>query len=173
MNVQEYLNKQGCRFEVTEHEPVYTADQLAAVERLRRHQVAKTVVIRADNDKFYLCVLPADRKVSLHTLSRHLGIDHVRLATETEMERLFADAELGAEPPFGDLYNLPILMDKSLAKDKEIVFPAGTHDRAIRMAMTDYLHLAQPTVLKFSYPAVFDELGFMPLDTFFSDPFEM
>ncbi len=173
MNVEDYLDKQGCIFKLTAHEPVYTAEQLATVEHVPPHHVAKTVIVRADNDTFYLCVLPADRKVSLYNLKQHLDVEHLRLATESEMERLFADAEVGAEPPFGNLYNLPTLMDKTLAKDKEIVFQAGTHDRAIRMAMDDYMRLAHPTVLKFSYPTAFDEIESMPLDPFFYDPFQL
>jgi Ala-tRNA(Pro) deacylase len=171
MNVQEYLEHQGCPFKVSEHEPVYTAGQLAAVEHVPPRQVAKTVVVRADNDRFFVCVLPADRKVSLYALQQHLDTEHVRLATESEMESLFADAEVGAEPPFGSLYHLPTLMDKSLARDKEIVFCAGSHERAIRMAMADYKRLAKPTVLKFSYPEALDEIESMPLDPFFYDPF--
>ncbi|HDS84166.1 MAG TPA: YbaK/EbsC family protein [Phycisphaerales bacterium] len=173
MNVQEYLSGRGYAFQVSEHEPVYTAGQLATVEHVPPQQVAKTVVVRADNDRFYLCVLPADRKVNLYALQQHLEVRYVRLATESEMESLFADAEVGAEPPFGELYNLPTLMDKSLAKDKEIVFCAGRHDRAIRMAMADYKRLAKPTVLKFSYPEALDEIESLPLDPFFYDPFMM
>lgn len=173
MNIIEYLDKHGCTYQLTEHEPTFTASELATVEHVSPRQVAKPVVVRAENGRFYLCVLPADRKISLYALQQHLGVETVRLATEHEMEILFPDADVGAEPPLGCLYDVPTLMDRSLAKDKEIVFAAGTHERAVRMAMAEYRRLAQPTVLKFSYPAVMDEIESMPLDPFFYDPFLM
>lgn len=171
MNVVEYLNEQGCEFKVTEHKTVFTASQLATVEHVSPRQVAKPVVVRASNERFYLCVLPADRKISLFALEQHLDVDNVRLATESEMEKLFSDTALGAEPPLGNLYHLPTLMDRSLAKDKEIVFQGGTHERSVWMPMAEYRRLANPTVLKFSYPSALDEIESMPLDPFFYDPF--
>jgi Ala-tRNA(Pro) deacylase len=170
MSVLEYLDEQGCAFKVTEHKPVFTAGQLAAVEHVTPRKVAKPVLVRADK-RFYLCVLPADRKVSLYALEQHLNVETVRLATEEEMQSLFADADLGAEAPIGLMYNLPTLMDRSLARDKEIVFQAGSHNRAVWMSMAEYKRLAKPTILKFSYPSALDEIESMPLDPFFYDPF--
>jgi Ala-tRNA(Pro) deacylase len=57
----------------------------------------------------------------------------VRLATEAEFASLFPDCELGAMPPLGELYGLPVYVDESLSVDKEIIFSAGTHRDAIRM----------------------------------------
>lgn len=173
MNIVKYLKEQRCDFRVTEHEPVFTASRLATVEHVPPRQVAKPVVVRADNGQFYLCVLPADRKISLYALQEHLNVEHVRLATEHEMETLFADVDVGAEPPLGHLYNLPTLMDRSLAKDKEIVFQAGTHERSVWMPMAEYKRLARPAILKFSYPAALEEIESLPLDPFFYDPFLM
>lgn len=171
MTVLDYLKEQACEYKITEHAPVYTAGQLAEVEHVPQRTVAKCVVVCVDNGPFYLCVLPADRKVSLYALEQHLDAKSVRLATEHEMKTLFTDADVGAEPPFGRLYNLPTLMDRTLSKDKEILFQAGTHDRSVRISMAEYKRLAKPTVLKFSYPAALDEIESMPLDPFFYDPF--
>ena len=148
----------------------YTASQLATVEHVPGRKVAKPVVVRAD-EKFYVCVLPADRKIDLFALQKYLKAKNVRLASEPEMKTLFADAELGAEPPFGNLYDLPTLMDKKLAKDKEIVFQAGTHQQAVWMSMRQYKKLANPMICTFSYPAAFDEIESMPFDPFFYDPY--
>ena len=170
MTLYEYLNEQHCAYKVTEHEPVYTAEQLATVEHVPGRKVAKPVTVWADG-RFYVCVLPADRKIDLYALQKHLNAKNVRLASEPEMETLFADTELGAEPPFGNLYNLPTLMDKKLAKDREIVFQAGTHQRAVWMSMKQYKKLANPTICAFSYPASFDEIESLPFDPFFYDPY--
>ncbi len=170
MTLLEYLNAQHCDYKVTEHKPVYTAQQLAATEHISGRQVAKPVVVRADG-RFYVCVLPADRKIDLYALQKHLKAKNVLLANEHEMEHLFADTELGAEPPLGNLYNLPTLMDKSLTKDKQIVFLAGSHEQSIWISMSQYRKLANPVIASFSYPASFDEIESMPFDPFFYDPY--
>ncbi len=170
MTLLEYLNTQHCDYQVTEHKPVYTAEQLATVEHVSGRQVAKPVVVRADG-RFYVCVLPADRKIDLYALQKLLRAKNVRLASEYEMEHLFPDTELGAEPPLGNLYNLPTFMDKSLTKDKQIVFQAGSHERSVWMSMTQYRRLTEPVIGSFSYPAEFDEIESMPFDPFFYDPY--
>lgn len=166
MNVIDYLNQQQARYELVRHKPAYTAEQLSRVEKVPAPQVAKTVVVEADG-RFFLCVLPADRKIDFLALQKHLNANQVRLADEEQMALLFLDAEVGAEAPFGNLYHLPMLLDKSLLRDKEISFPAGKHDVSIRMKMEDYLRLTEPTILKFSYPAQAERL----LDPYFFDPY--
>ncbi|HOT72833.1 MAG TPA: YbaK/EbsC family protein [Anaerohalosphaeraceae bacterium] len=166
MNLTEYLDTEQILYELVPHKPAYTAEQLARVENLPAPQIAKTVVVEADG-RFFLCVLPADRKLDFLALQKHLKANQVRLVDEDQMALLFLDAEVGAEPPFGNLYNLPTLLDKSLAKNKEISFLAGTHNASIHMQIEDYLRLVQPTILKFSYPAQTER----DLDPYFFDPF--
>ncbi len=151
MKVVEFLETNSAKYEVTRHQPTYSAQQMAAAEHVSGMEVAKPVVVKAD-DTYYMCVLPACRKVDLDTLKQELRADHLALAGEDEMSKLFADCELGAEPPFGNLYGLETLMDESLEADDHIVFQAGTHEQAIKMATLDYKELVSPRVLSFSYP---------------------
>ena len=150
MRVAEFLDKSGVKYEVREHEPAFTAQQMAAVEHEPGRYVAKPVVVKAD-DKYVMCVLSACYKVDLRALKKQLGTKSVELAEENEIERLFPDCELGAEPPFGNLYDLPTYMDKALEDDDHIMFQGGTHEKAIRMSMDDYRRLVAPQVLEFSY----------------------
>lgn len=152
MTVLRYLQENEGHFRITHHRPVYTAEQLARVEHVDSHEVAKSVVIKADED-YYLCVLPADRKVDLNALQRPLGAHAISLANEDEMRRLFEESEIGAEAPFGKIYDLPTLMDKTLREDMEIVFPADSHETSIHMKLDEYMRLASPRILSFSYPS--------------------
>lgn len=152
MTVLRYLQENEGHYRITNHRPAYTAEQLARVEHVDSHEIAKCVVIRADDD-FYLCVLPADRKVDLNALRRPLGAREISLASEGEMRRLFEESEIGAEAPFGNLYDLPTLMDRTLRDDKEIIFPADSHETSIHMRMDEYMRLASPRILNFSYPS--------------------
>lgn len=151
MKVVEFLETNSAKYEVTRHQPTYSAQQMAAAEHVPGREVAKPVVVKADG-KYYMCVLAACCKVDLDALKEDLRADRVALAGEDEMSKLFADCELGAEPPFGNLYGLETLMDESLEADEHIVFQAGTHEQAIKMATLDYKELVSPQVLSFSCP---------------------
>jgi Ala-tRNA(Pro) deacylase len=150
MRVTELLDKSGVNYEITEHKPTFTAQRMAAVEHEPGKYVAKPVIIKAD-DKYMMCVLSANLKIDLNGLKGQLGTGSVELAKEEEIGRLFPDCELGAEPPFGNLYELPTIMDKAMENDDHIVFQAGMHDKAIRMSMADYRKLVEPKILAFSY----------------------
>ena len=150
MRVAEFLDKSAVRYEVTKHPPAFTAQQMAAAEHEPGKHVAKPVIVKADGE-YLMCVLSACYKIDLGALKSQLGANSVELAEEKEIGQIFDDCELGAEPPFGNLYDLPTVMDKALEKDEHIMFQAGTHEKAIRMSMDDYRKLVEPRVLQFSY----------------------
>jgi Ala-tRNA(Pro) deacylase len=151
MRVIEFLDKSKVKYKVNEHHATFTAQHLAAEEHEPGKYVAKPVIVKAD-DKYVVCVLAAPYKADLGALKKQLGVKKAVLADETEIGKLFPDCDLGAEPPFGNLYDLPTVMDKVLEKDDHIVFQAGSHEKAIRMSMADYRKLVQPKILEFSYP---------------------
>ncbi len=111
--------------------------------------VAKTVVIKADN-QIVLAVLPASLKIDMEKFREALGALEARFATELEFAGLFPDCEVGAMPPFGNLYGLPVYCEQSLAEDDEIVFNEGTHQDTIRMKYADYSRLAHPRLVNFA-----------------------
>jgi len=146
----EFLDKSGVNYEVAEHKPTFTAQRMAAVEHEAGKYVAKPVLIKADGS-YVMCVLSASDKIDLRALKKQMSAKSVELAEEAEIGKLFDDCELGAEPPFGNLYDLPTVMDKALVSDDHIMFQAGTHEKAVRMSMADYRRLVSPKVLEFSY----------------------
>ena len=150
MQVTKFLDKSAVRYEIKEHQPAFTAQSMAAVEHEPGRYVAKPVIVKADG-KYVMCVLSACYKIDLRALKSQLKAKKVELAEEKELAKIFGDCELGAEPPFGNLYDLPTIMDKALEKDDHIVFQAGSHEKAIQMDMADYLKLVTPKVLEFSY----------------------
>lgn len=145
MNLGEYLKEKGIPFESYEHLPAYTAQEVAAEEHISGNLIAKAVVVHADG-QYALCALPASYKLDMGKVAKALKAKTVRLADEGEMAELFPDVEVGAEPPMGQLWNLPTLVDRHLAGYEEIVFQAGTHRQAIRMRYSDYESLTKPQV---------------------------
>jgi len=145
MKIQDYLTEHGKEFAIHEHPPAYTAQEVAAEEHVSGNMLAKTVVVKAGKNHA-MCVLPASYKLDMEKIASALGVKKVRLADEEEMAKLFGDAEVGAEPPFGNCYGLDTLVDERLAQREEIVFQAGTHRHAIRMKYADYAELVSPRV---------------------------
>ncbi|MDR3703055.1 MAG: YbaK/EbsC family protein [Candidatus Sulfopaludibacter sp.] len=133
-------------FTQTTHTAAFTAREVASVEHLPAREVAKTVVLFGDGG-FRMIVIPANKLVDFQEVRLALGLSHVRLATEEELSKLFPDCELGAMPAVGNMYDLPVYLDSSLAAEPEIVFNAGTHREAIHMRTADYRRLVSPTVV--------------------------
>ena len=170
MTAIEYLKDHNVKFKVTGHHPAYTAVDLAVEEHVLSYTVAKPVVVKADGI-YYLCVLPACFKIDFETLKNRLHANEVVLASEDEMADLFGDCQLGAETPLGNLYGLPTLMDRSLERDRHILFSAGTHDKAIRMSMKDFKRLVSPNIMSFIVREQWDEVEAMLYDPYFYDAF--
>jgi Ala-tRNA(Pro) deacylase len=147
------LDTHQVRYTHTHHANAYRAREVAAAEHVPAHRLAKTVVFCGD--KFYgMAVLPADSMLDLDELTANLGLGRVRLASEGEIVKLFPNSEVGAMPPFGELFNLPVYLDERLAREKYVVFAAGTHRDAIHMRMDDYLGIAEPMITRLACPEV-------------------
>lgn len=149
MGVMEFLKKSKVKYKVTKHKPAFTAQHMAAEVHERGKYVAKPVVVKADGE-YVMCVLPACYNVDLKALKKQMKVKKVELAKEKELGKIFGDCELGAEPPFGNLYDLPTVMDKTLEADDHITFQGGSHEKAVQMSMKDYMKLVGPEVLEFS-----------------------
>ncbi len=149
--LKEYLDDQEVHYEVLIHEEAYTSPEIAHTLHVPGKDLAKVIMVKVE-DRFVMTVLPSTWKVDLNRLKEVFQAHHVRLATEEEFKGLFPDCDLGAMPPFGNLYGLDVYVDRSLTEDEEIVFQAGTHQEAIRMRYQDFAALVGPTVEEFHQP---------------------
>ncbi|MFQ5926920.1 MAG: aminoacyl-tRNA deacylase [Terriglobia bacterium] len=149
--LKELLDQQGISYEVLRHDPAFTAQQLAASLHIPGRQFVKVVVVKLDGNPA-LAVMPAPLRINFKQLAAAAGAKKCSLASESEFQQLFPDCDLGAMPPFGRLYNLPTYAEETLAADREIVFNAGTHHEAIRMAYSDFARLSQARLAKFGEP---------------------
>ena len=144
-----YLELKRVPYEHHVHATAFTAQQLANAEHLPGSNVAKTVMVKADG-RFVMAVVPASTRVDLKALKEMLGVSEARLATETEFQELFPDSDVGAMPPFGNLYEIPVCVEHSLTRDEDIVFNAGTHEDSILMKCEDFCRLVQPKIWSFA-----------------------
>ena len=140
-----FLDQNGVAYTHHSHPTAYTAREVASVEHVSAHKIAKVVVYFSENG-YGIAVLPGDTMLDLQGLRALLGVSRLRLATESELSDLFPDCELGAMPPIGSLFNLPVFMDGSLSTEETIAFNAGTHRDVVHMRLQDFERLVKPTV---------------------------
>lgn len=143
--LEAYFRENRVEFKAMTHPPAYTAQDVAAAQKVKGKQVAKVVMVQADS-KVVMLVLPASSRIDFEKLKGALGGPEARLAKEEEFAGLFPDCDTGAMPPFGNLYHVPVYVDRALTEDVEIVFQAGSHLDTIKIAYQDYARLAQPVV---------------------------
>jgi len=143
-----YLDHERVHYDVLPHPEAFRALAIAQTLHTPGKEMAKVVIVKVQ-ERFAMTVLPASWNVDLRRLRTVFATHRVRLATEDEITGLFPDCELGAMPPFGNLYGLPVYVDQSLTEDEEIVFQAGTHSDAVRMRYWDFASLAFPVVEEF------------------------
>ena len=144
--LKELLDTNNVVYETRTHPLTYTAGQTASASNTSRGEMAKTVIVNADG-LLRMAVLPADSMLNLHHLQWVTRSENMRLATEDEFKDAFPGCELGAMPPFGGLFGLPVFCDTRLEYNEFIEFNGGTHTETIRMAFDDFKRLAKPTMV--------------------------
>jgi Ala-tRNA(Pro) deacylase len=145
------LDEAKVAYHVLKHHEKYTSQEIAEALHVPGRMLAKVVMFKAGG-KLRMAVLPGDLLLDLKALARAAGAPKAALATEEEFKGLFPDCEVGAMPPFGNLYDIPVVVDRRLAADEEIVFEAGSHHEAIKLAYADFARLVAPLVADIARP---------------------
>jgi Ala-tRNA(Pro) deacylase len=147
--LKDYLEKNQVRYEVGYHERVYTSQEIAAAMHVPGKELTKVIMVKADG-KMVMLVLPASYRVETKKLKKVFQCKRLGIAKEKDFEELFPDCEIGAMPPFGNLYNLEVWVDQILTEDEFIVFQAGSHVETLKIKYSDYARLVSPKVGDFS-----------------------
>ena len=142
----EFLDANDVEYDTFIHPIAYTTRELAALVPVK---LAKTVIVKID-DQLAMAVLPGRCNVDLLQLKAVAGAKTAVLANEEEFRGRFPECETGAMPPFGNLYRMPVFVEESITKDRQIAFNAGTHNELIRLSYEDFARLVQPTVARFA-----------------------
>jgi len=147
--LKDFLDSNKIKYVTIKHSPAYTAPEIAGTAHIPGKELAKTVIIKVDG-KMAMAVLPASQKVNFDLLKKIAGASKAELASEQEFKDLFPECDVGAMPPFGNLYGMEVFVDESLLEDKEIAFNAGSHTELIRLAYKDFERLVKPKMGKIS-----------------------
>jgi Ala-tRNA(Pro) deacylase len=148
-----FLDENNVKYITIRHSGAYTSQEIAASAHIAGKEFAKTVIIKIDG-KMAMAVLPASYQLNFKLLHEIFGTQQVTLATEAEFKYAFPDCEVGAMPPFGNLYDMEVFVAESLAEDKDIAFNAGNHTEMIKLSYADFERRVHPRVFKFSQKTV-------------------
>jgi len=143
--LKQALDEAKISYEVFNHPLAFTAQEIAAKQHVSGREIAKVVVLNVD-DELVMAVIPGSSKVALHVTSESLKANRVRLAYEDEFISRFPSCEIGAMPPFGNLFGMRVIVDPELAQDKYIYFNAGNHAQTVRLAYKDFAALVKPRI---------------------------
>ena len=147
--VKDYLDFNGIQYVTISHSPAFTAQDIAESSHISGKNIAKTVVLKIDGN-FAMAVLTADKKLSTYLLQDLIHANKVEFASEEEFKDKFPDCEIGAMPPFGNLYNMDVYVSKEINEDNEIAFNAGSHTELIQLKYRDFKNLVKPKILDIS-----------------------
>lgn len=144
-NVKDFLDSHQVKYVSMTHSPAFTSQEVAAAAHVSGKEMAKTVVVKADG-KFAMVVVSANDHVNFSKLKEIMGAT-ADLASESEFKDKFAGCEVGAMPPFGNLYNMPVYVSRHLEHMDHIVFNAGSHSELMQMKFKDFAQLVKPTLV--------------------------
>ena len=147
--LKESLDSLSIKYVTISHSRAFTAQETAASAHVPVKELAKTVLVKIDG-KMAMAVLPASCKVDVDLLKKATRASTIEIASEKEFKNLFPDCEIGAMPPFGNLYGMEVFVTKSLTEDREIAFNAGSHRELVKLAYKDFEQLVKPKVITFS-----------------------
>jgi Ala-tRNA(Pro) deacylase len=147
--LRDYLDSQAAPYQPLHHTQAFTAQEVAHSLHISGKRLAKTVVLDADG-RLAMAVIPASHRLNLQELRAALEANRLEMLPESELVRLFPDCEVGAIPPFGNLYGIEVWVDRTVSDSEEFVFCAGTHEDCLRMKYSDFAKLSNPHVGRFS-----------------------
>ncbi|MBM4065697.1 MAG: YbaK/EbsC family protein [Planctomycetes bacterium] len=147
--LKEFLDSNSIKYVTIGHSRAFTAQETAVSAHIPVKELAKTVMVKIDG-KMAMAVLPASSKVDFDLLKKATRAVTIEIANEKEFKDLFPDCEIGAMPPFGNLYGMEVFVAKSLTEDREIAFNAGSHRELVKLTYKDFEKLVKPKVITFS-----------------------
>ena len=151
--LQAHLQQAKARYTVAKHPAAYTAQELAAVQHVPGRRMAKCVLVTTDRGPL-LAVLPATQLIDFKLLKTVAGAKRVRIATEADITQRFPDVDVGAMSPFGNLYDVPVVVERTLGESEAITFNAGSHTETITMRYHDVIALIKPRIGTFAHPII-------------------
>lgn len=144
--LKEFLDNHHIKYMCINHSPGFTAQEIAAAAHVSGKQLAKTVIVKL-GDQLAMVVLPANEHINFAALKKFTGGKNADLARESEFKGKFPECEVGAMPPFGNLYGMPVYVSNHLSDWGQIIFNSGSHSELMKLSYQDFVRLVKPEVI--------------------------
>ena len=141
--MRQYLDEQNIKYSILQHSPAYTAQEVAESVHVTGRHFAKCVMVKIDG-RLAQVVLPASDQVDLKRMAQSVGATSVELAREDDFQESFPDCEVGAMPPFGNLFGMEVFVSPHLTAADRIAFNAGNHTDVMQLSYGDFQRLVDP-----------------------------
>ena len=141
--LEQLLEKNHIKYKTIKHDVAYTAPEIAEKAHIKGNEFAKTVMVKLDG-KLAMAVLRGNDHLDLERLKKSSKAKKAEMVKEDDFQKAFPDCELGAMPPFGNLYNLNVYVDDQLSQNKTLAFNAGNHKELISLPYKDWEKLVHP-----------------------------
>ncbi|MEP9372546.1 aminoacyl-tRNA deacylase [Mesorhizobium sp. KR1-2] len=150
--LEDYLVGKGIHFDTVAHHRTSTTSQSAQAAHVSGRRLAKSVLLHHGTG-YALAVVPSSHRLELNTLQNMID-ERLGLASEDEVSQLFSDCDVGAVPPVGAAYDVPVLLDESFGEDGDVYFEGGDHRTLVHVTAGDFRNLLQDArIARFSHAA--------------------
>lgn len=140
--IKAFLDEHNVVYDVAEHEPTPTSADSAKARGTTLKTGAKALLIKG-NEKFVLCIMPADKRLDTKKLKSVLNAKKIRFATIEELKEL-TGCDKGAMPPFNHFFSFDMIVDPQLFEEEFMDFNAGSLEHSIKMKTADYDRIVKP-----------------------------
>jgi Ala-tRNA(Pro) deacylase len=148
--LQDYIDSEGIDYDTVPHHRTATSSQSALAARVPGNKLAKSVVVHHEMG-YVLAVVPSTHRIELSTLQDVMN-KRLGLASEEEVSSLFADCDIGAVPPVGSAYDVPVILDESLGSASDVYFEGGDHETLVHVSGLNFRNLMKDArVARFSH----------------------
>lgn len=138
-----FLNKAKVKYEQIEHKKVFTAYDKAATLKVKPNVIGKSLALKADRD-LAIVLVPGNKKLDLMKIKKAVNvwrkkqslklIKKVDFISETIIKNKFKGIKIGAIPPFGEIWKLPVFVDRGLMKEKNIFVNSGIYEISFKIS---------------------------------------
>jgi len=145
----ELFEKEGIKYRLYEHEPVYTSEQASRVRGVELRTGVKALVLKTKEGLFLLADVAADRRVDSRKLEQLAKTSKIHFASREEVLAV-THCEPGSVHPFGSLFGISTYLDSSVLENEFVNFNIGVLTKSVQIRVEDLRKLLDSTPGDFS-----------------------
>lgn len=128
-----FLDKNKIKYETINHKTVYTAYDKAATLKIKPNVVGKTLVLKTDLG-LVMVLVAGNKNLDLAKIKKTAKAKKIDFISETVIKNKFKGVKLGAIPPFGEIWKMPLFIDRGLMKEKNIFISSGVYESSFKLS---------------------------------------